>query len=304
MKNCYAFDKSLIIYKLLIIYRAKVVMKKIIPILGNSQKLDGGAMFGNVPKEMWQKWVEVDDKNRISLSCRAMLIKDNDKLILCEAGIGAFFEPKLKARFGVVEKNHILLESLAEHSIQPKDIDIIILSHLHFDHAGGLLTAWQEDHHPELVFPNAKYIVSKKSFERAKNPHPRDKASFIPILNELLEKSGKLKIIDDDNKTEILGNDYKFHFSDGHTPGMMLTEVNCGEKSVIFAADLIPASSWVHVPITMGYDRFPEKLIDEKKELLEYVEKNNIELFFTHDDKIAMAKITKNNKGKYICVID
>ncbi|MGB0496012.1 MAG: MBL fold metallo-hydrolase, partial [Kangiellaceae bacterium] len=235
-------------------------MKKLYSLNGNSQKLDGGAMFGNAPKGMWKKWVKVDDLNRIDLACRCLLIQEtldngNTRNILLEVGVGAFFEPKLKQRFGIIESQHVLLEALTNIGLTHKDIDILILSHLHFDHIGGLLSEWEEGVVPELLFPNAKILIGKKAWERAYNPHSRDRASFIPVILDKLKENKTVEIIND-NQSDILGSDYSFHFSDGHTPGMMLTEVSMPDGPIVFCADLIPGAPWVHVPITMGYDRF------------------------------------------------
>ena len=265
---------------------------------GNSQKLDGGAMFGNAPKALWQRWVEVDELNRIDLVCRAMLVQDGDKTILFETGIGAFFEPKYKDRYGVQESHHVLLDSLKEAGFSHEDIDIVVLSHMHFDHVGGLLTQWKEGQEPELLFPNAQFIVGKEAWQRALTPHPRDRASFIPGLTELLQDTGRLHIIEN-SRCDLLGEDYGFHISNGHTPGMLIAEVKTQSGPVVFAADLIPGAPWMHLPITMGYDRFPENLIDEKKRLLESLKDNNGKVFFTHDPEVALANVGVNEKGKY-----
>ena len=237
-------------------------MYAISSIMGNSQKLDGGAMFGNVPKVVWSKWITPDDNNRIPLACRALLIQDASKNILLETGIGAFFNPTLKERYGVNESNHVLLESLHHVGLSEEEIDIIILSHLHFDHAGGLLSAWSEQEPPRLLFPKAKYLVSKIGWERACHPHPRDKASFIPELNQLLEQSGRLVIIDSD-RSQLLDHNFRFIFTNGHTPGLMHTVIKMDNEEglIIFASDLIPGTAWVHLPVTMGYDRSPELFI-------------------------------------------
>jgi len=271
--------------------------------MGNSQKLDGGAMFGNAPKGMWQKWVEVDEQNRIDLACRCLLVKETlesgeQRNILFEVGIGAFFEPKLKHRFGVVESEHVLLESLSVIGLKHTDIDILVMSHLHFDHIGGLLTQWQEGKESELLFPNAAFLVGKKAWERAFNPHFRDRASFIPHLMELLKNRENLHIVEEEHHP-ILGPDYRFHLSDGHTPGMMLAEINMPKGPIVFCADLIPGVPWVHLPITMGYDRYAEKLIDEKQDLLADLLSRNGRLFFTHDANIACGELAINDKGKY-----
>ena len=271
---------------------------------GNSQKLDGGAMFGNAPKVLWERWTPPDERNRIDLSCRALLVTEQydevlpHRRILLEAGIGAFFDPKLKDRFGVTEDHHVLLDSLAALELDDEDIDVIVLSHLHFDHAGGLLTAWRPEQPLELLFPNATFVVGRAAWERAVRPHPRDRASFIPELQVLLSGSGRLEIVDDD-ESHTLGPDYRLHFSDGHTPGLMLTEVPGSLGPVVFGGDLVPGRPWVHRSITMGYDRAPELLCDEKVRLLDDLVARGGRLFFTHDPSCALARVTCDEQGRY-----
>lgn len=276
-----------------------MIDKTLYSIIGNSQQLDGGAMFGHVPKALWSTWVEPDEHNRIPLACRCLLIKESTRNILLETGVGAFFSPALKDRYGVREDEHVLLNSLKATNTAPEDIDIVILSHLHFDHAGGLLSTYKANQASTLIFPNATFLTSETAWKRASNPHFRDKASFIPELNQLLAASGKL-ILTNETHHPLLGNDYSFHFSSGHTPGMLLTEVKLThESSLLFCADLIPGQPWVHLPITMGYDRAAEKLIDEKYDLLNYAVENNVMLFYTHDPKYAVSHVAQNEKGKF-----
>lgn len=274
-------------------------MKSLFSVKGNSQKLDGGAMFGNAPKALWSRWVNVDEQNRIDLGCRALLVKDASRHILFEAGIGAFFEPRLRERYGVVEVEHVLLKSLAEYGISPEDIDVIVLSHLHFDHVGGILSAWQEGHGLQLAFPNAHYVVGEQAWQRAERPHPRDRASFVPGLTDLLSATGRVERVSGETSM-ILGEGYHFHHSDGHTPGMLLAEIDMPDGPVVFCADLIPGTPWVHVPITMGYDRYPELLINEKQALLETMASRAGRLFYTHDSKVAMSQVVKDETGKFV----
>lgn len=284
----------------------RITPMKLWSLLGNSQKLDGGAMFGNAPRAMWEKWSPPDAENRIELACRALLVQPlNGKTVLFETGIGAFFEPKLRARFGVQEDRHVLLDSLREAGFTHEDIDVVVLSHLHFDHAGGLLAPWQEGRPPELLFPHATFIVGADHWQRALKPHPRDRASFIPELQPLLEASGRLELVSGEY-SRALGHAVRFSFSDGHTPGLMLAEIVGPERvdgqphgGVVFCADLIPGRSWVHVPITMGYDRNAELLIDEKRAFLEDKLARNVHLFFTHDPGCALAQVTRDEKGRF-----
>jgi len=268
------------------------------PVLGNSQKLDGGSMYGNCPRAVWAAWSPPDALDRIDLSCRAMLVRDGSRLVLCETGIGAFFEPKKRERYGVQEERHVLLESLKTLGVSDEDVDVVVLSHLHFDHAGGLLAPYTAGAASRLLFPKAKLVVGKAAFARARAPHARDKASFIPELPGLLEASGRLVLVDGPTHP-VLGDGWRFHFSDGHTPGLMITEVEADRGPVAFVSDMIPGAPWMHLPITMGYDRFPELLIDEKTRLLGDLFARKGSVFFTHDPKVAMAAVARDANGRY-----
>ncbi|MCS6916045.1 MAG: MBL fold metallo-hydrolase [Myxococcales bacterium] len=269
-------------------------------VAGNSQRLDGGAMFGNAPRALWSRWCPPDEENRIPLACRALLVEWEDRRVLLEAGIGTFFPPRLRARYGVVEQEHVLLRSLAELGLSEEDITDVILSHLHFDHAGGVLAPHEEGRPPRLLFPRARFFVSEAAFERAEHPHPRDRASFIPELQPLLRQSGRLCLLRDEQDVRLPR--FRLRTSHGHTPGLLLSEVQGQHETVLFVSDLVPGRPWVHLPITMGYDRFPELLIDEKAVILGEMAARGGWVFYTHDPEVAMSRILRTEDGRLLAV--
>lgn len=273
-------------------------MRQLTAVSGNTQRLDGGAMFGNAPKALWSRWLSPDEENRIPLACRALLVEEDQRRILFETGIGAFFPPEMRERYGVLEPEHVLLDSLEALGAPHDQIDVVVLSHLHFDHAGGLLSPYEEGQPLRLLFPKARFVVGREAWERAQAPHFRDRRSFVPELQGLLEASGRLEIVAGE-RSEVLGDGYRFHISHGHTPGLLLTEIETPAGPVVFAGDLIPGRPWVHLPITMGYDRYPELLIDEKQELLTDLLARSGWLFFTHDPEVAMTRVTRDENGKF-----
>jgi glyoxylase-like metal-dependent hydrolase (beta-lactamase superfamily II) len=269
-------------------------------LLGNSQRLDGGAMFGNAPRALWSRWLPPDELSRIPLACRALLVEAPGRRILFETGIGAFFEPSLRERYGVVEDRHVLLESLGALGLSDGDIDCVVLSHLHFDHAGGLFAPFRAGRPLELLFSRAEIVTSARAFERARHPHQRDRASFIPELPDLLERSGRLRVVDGAaGARSALGPGFDFVDSEGHTPGLLLGMATGQRERVLFCSDLIPGTPWLHAPITMGYDRYAEHLVDEKSELLARAVADGTHLVYTHDPNIAVSRVTRDERGRF-----
>lgn len=274
-------------------------MATVTPLLGNSQRLDGGAMFGNAPRAMWERWVRPDDQHRIPLATRALLVTEaTGRVVLLESGIGACFPPELADRYGVVEDRHVLVDQLAAHGVEPPDVDVVVLSHLHFDHAGGVLRPWEPGRPASLLFDRATHVVGAAAWERACSPTMRDRASFLPELQPLLEASGRLELVDGD-RSATLGPDYRLRRSDGHTPGLLMTEVADADGPIVYASDLVPGRPWVHLPITMGYDRCAELVVEEKGRLLDDAVTRGVRVAFPHDTEVAMARIGRDDRGRH-----
>ena len=177
----------------------------------------------------------------------------------------------------------------------------MILSHLHFDHVGGLLPTYAEQQRGrhDLVFPNAQFLVGREAWERALHPHPRDKSSFIPGLTDKLLQSGRLKVLAGEDLPDNLKGKFEFVSTSGHTPGQMHALFVGAKQKVFFCGDLVPGRAWVHLPITMGYDRYPELLIDEKTDIFARAEKEDWLLFFTHDPEVSASHLHRTHAGKY-----
>ncbi len=259
-------------------------------------KLDGGAMFGVVPKNLWQKTNPADDQNRIDMCTRALLLDDGKRKIIIDTGVGYKLSDKVNKIYDVDFSHDTLEKSLDKLGLKREDITDVILTHLHFDHAGGS-TYYDEDKNLKLCFPNAVYHVQEKQYEWALNPTERDKASFFPENYKPLEEKKVLNLIK---------GEYKFDEFitllpvNGHTNHMQMIKVSDGENTLLYTADLIPTAGHVPAPYIMGYDLFPLTTLEEKKKYLKEIQEKDMTVFFEHDPYNECAKIGFNEKGYFI----
>lgn len=260
-------------------------------------RLDGGAMFGTVPKVLWHKTNPADDLNRIEMEARALLLKSPDHCILIDCGNGRFFAEKYGDRIGGkfaeiygVEQGSITLESsLAKHGLKPSDVTHVILTHLHFDHAGGATTFL--DGHVVPTFPNAKYFVQGANLEAAQKPNIRERASYLPANFQPLLDTGMLTLLD--GNTDDIFPGIHLRVSNGHTRGQQWVAIQDDRVGIVYCGDVIPTSTHVRLPFVMGYDLEPLLLIQEKEKLLEEVANKGWYVFFEHDPYADCATIEK-----------
>jgi glyoxylase-like metal-dependent hydrolase (beta-lactamase superfamily II) len=255
-------------------------------------KLDGGAMFGVVPKSIWNKLNPADENNLCSWAMRCLLIEDGDRLILVDNGIGNKQDPKFFSHY-YLHGEDTLDTSLTRHGFSKDDITDVILTHLHFDHCGGSIVREGDQLLPN--FKNATYWSNERHWKWATNPNDREKASFLKENILPIQESGQLKFVPVEEGAEMLPN-IKLRFVNGHTDAMMLPQINYNGKTVVFMADLLPAAAHIPIPYVMAYDMFPLTTLNEKKSFLsEALEKDYI-LFFEHDPNIECCNLQMTEK--------
>jgi len=256
-------------------------------------RLDGGAMFGVVPKVIWQKTNPADDQNRILLAMRTLVIQGEGKTILVDAGIGTKFDEKYSRIYDIDHSDYDLLRSLKAKGISREDITDVLITHLHFDHIGGA-TYMDENQQLQLTFPNATFHVQGEQWHWANNPAEKDRASFIKDNFELMRESGKLN--------ELCGpgpvfQDIEVLVMYGHSHGMQLPKISDNKNTLLYCADLIPTASHISLPYIMGYDNNPLVTLEEKKRLLPKVVEDSWTLVFEHDPYRAAATVELSEKG-------
>lgn len=275
------------------------VMKKYYILHPAVFKLDGGAMFGIIPKPLWSKYIPADELNRIQLSLRVMLIQTPSRNILVDTGIGDYHGEKFDDRFGVLGPKNPLIQTLEKNfNLKPSDITDLIVTHLHFDHIGGL--GHDADQHIN-VFPNAQLHIHRQHYDYALNPTLRDTGSFhsqyFKPLIEQAEREGKIHWLEGEEGTILTDGSDKLSFkcSHGHTPWL----VHPFDENFIYMADLVPTSAHIPVPWVMGYDIAPGRTTIDKVNFYQFIMQKNLTMIFEHDMKIWGAKLKKKGESDF-----
>ena len=270
---------------------------KIHPLNTGNFKLDGGAMFGVVPKSIWQKTNPADANNMCDWSMRSMLIEDGNKLILIDAGIGDKQSEKFFSHYYMFG-NDSLNGNLKALGFSPNDITDVFLTHLHFDHCGGAIQWNKERTGFELAFKNATYWSTENHWKWATEPNPREKASFLSENILPIQESGQLKFIDRTGDfTKNVFENFDVLFVDGHTESMMIPHITYQNKTVVFMADLLPSVGHIPLPFVMGYDTRPLITMSEKEKFLNNAVKNEFVLFLEHDSVNECCTLQMTEKG-------
>ena len=257
-------------------------------------KLDGGAMFGVVPKSIWNKLNPADENNLCTWAMRSLLIEDGNRLILVDTGIGNKQDAKFFGHY-YLHGDDTLDKSLAKYGFHRHDITDVLLTHLHFDHVGGAIVIEKNKMVP--AFKNATYWSNEQHWQWATKPNDREKASFLKENIQPIQDSGKLKFIE--VKEDIAFSDsVTIRFVNGHTHAMMLPQINNYKgKTLVYVADLLPSVGHIPIPYVMAYDMFPLTTLQEKKAFLQEALQNNFILFFEHDHLNECCTLSMTEKG-------
>ena len=256
-------------------------------------KLDGGAMFGVVPKSIWQKLNPPDENNMCSWAMRCLLIEDEGRLILVDNGMGNKQDEKFFGYY-YLYGDDTLETSLAKKGFSKDDITDVFLTHLHFDHCGGSIE--RDENKLVPAFKNATYWSNESHWQWATNPNDREKASFLKENILPIEQSGKLKFIEEKDGIAFTEN-IKVRFMFGHTEAMMLPQINYKDKTIVFMADLLPSVAHIPIPYVMAYDTNPLQTLIEKKSFLTEAQQKDYVLFFEHDANVECCDLQLTERG-------
>ncbi len=268
----------------------------VVPLVEATFGLDGGAMFGIIPRNLWERTNPPDDQHRIDLACRCLLVLYDDRRVLIDVGIGNRWSDKEKSIYKIGSQDQALAAGLATHGLKPEDIDGVVLTHLHFDHAGGVSTQG-DDGELKAAFPNARHWVQRKNWGWAHSPSARDGGSYRAEDLALFDSANAPRLELVDGPSEILPGIEVFP-QNGHTFGMQIVKVSTQTDTFVHLADLIPTSSHLRDPYVMGYDLQPLVTLEEKREVLYHAAKEGWILVFEHDPVVAASRVEFDAKGR------
>ncbi len=254
--------------------------------------LDGGAMFGVVPRPLWEKTNPPDERNRITMAARVLLLVGDGRRILVDTGNGDKFDQKFASIYRMEGGREFMASSLGRHDVTPGDITDVILTHLHFDHAGG--ATCREGERVVPAFPNATYHVQRQHWEAALHPTDRDRASFLPDDFMPLHQAGVLKFIEGE---EAILPGIRARLVHGHTTALQCPLISDGQTSLLYCADLVPLASHLHLPWIMAYDLRPLVTLEEKRTTLDRAVDEQWIMFFEHDPVLKAGYVERTEKG-------
>ena len=269
---------------------------KLYPISTGTFKLDGGAMFGVVPKTLWNRHNHADENNLCTWAMRCLLIENGNRLMLVDTGLGSKQTEKFFS-FYQPNREDTLENSLKQHGFHPSDVTDVLLTHLHFDHCGGAVNLEKDGTH-SIAFPQAQYWVSKGQWETSHQPNPREKASFLLENFDPIQASGQLNLIENASSLNFEGVD--FLTVNGHTEQMILPLIEMNGRKVIYLADLMPSIDHINPAWVMAYDVRPLDTMKERQSLIEKAIQEDWILFFEHDAKNEAAILSTNENGKTV----
>lgn len=278
--------------------RTRLIERRISVLTGAVRETDGGVLFGSTPRNSWGEWYRPDYNNQVRLASRSLLVQQGGKNILVLAGSEALLVPWTPA-CSCHRPPAQLTDELQVYGLTERDIDVVLLTHLHAFPSAALQQALQEDVALRLRFPKALYLVGERHWARANLPHPRDRELFISRLLRRMHSSERLVLLDGTSPS-CLGDEWTFHQSDGYTPGQLLPEIAMPGGPVIFGGDLLPGVPWLRLNVCSALDRDAERAVGEKEQLLDYLVATRGRLVMCREPEMAMIKVLRDRESRYV----
>lgn len=270
---------------------------EVVPLLDGALRLDGGSMHGTVPRVVWERRNRPDEHHRIGMALRGLLVRGPGLTAVVEPGLGSHHDAAFAERFAVDRPRGLLLE-LADLGVAPEDVDLVVDTHLHWDHAGGNVLR-DADGRLRPAFPRAEYVVNRANYDEAVNAHERNRASYRPEDFETIREAGQLRFVDGARHAEIeVAPGIRVERVDGHADGMQVVHVEGGGQRLCFLTDLAPLATHVDLTWIMGYDLYPVDTLDAKKRLLPRAIEEDWVVALVHDPAHALGRLRRDDRGR------